>query len=191
MTDLIDAQRQEAVERALVTPASSERREAIAREWRCFHCDEVFVSERCARLHFGHDEGSEPACQIKAGAEGSLVHALRDAETAADDAIQAMQNETTDASRAYHAQRCRHNQALIAAEELGYERGLTDGRTLPDDRDEQIARLTGERDRLRAALTDLANAARSLLSRGGEPGSHWSKLDDAHAASRAALGDAA
>ena len=98
--------------------------------WRCFHCGEVFTSEQCARLHFGRNEDSETACVIKAGAEGSLLKALRQAEEAADDAIQAMHAESTDAAKAYHAQRCRHNQALIAAEELGYERGLADGRAL-------------------------------------------------------------
>lgn len=98
--------------------------------WRCFHCGEHFTSEQCARLHFGRDEMSDPACIIKAGAEGSLLKALRRAEEAADDAIQAMHAESTDAAKAYHAQRCRHTQALIAAEELGYERGLADGRAL-------------------------------------------------------------
>lgn len=94
--------------------------------WRCFHCGDVFTDERCARLHFGRDEGSTPACIIK-GAEGGLLKALRDAEEQADDAIQAMHAESTDAARAYHQQRCRHNRALIAAEEAGYERGLADG----------------------------------------------------------------
>lgn len=98
--------------------------------WRCFHCGEHFTSEQCARLHFGRDEMSEPACIIKAGAEGSLLKALRRAEEAADDAIQAMHAESTEAAKAYHAQRCRHTQALTAAEELGYERGLADGRAL-------------------------------------------------------------
>ena len=101
--------------------------------WTCFHCGETFTDEACARLHFGRDERSEAACIIKAGAEGSLLKALRDAEYQADDAIQAMHNESTDAARAFHQQRCRHAQALIAAEELGYERGLRDARaeTMP------------------------------------------------------------
>lgn len=103
---------------------------SLATGWRCFHCGEHFTSEHSARLHFGRDEVSEPACIIKAGAEGSLLKALRQAEEAADDAIQAMHAESTDAAKAYHAQRCRHSQALTAAEELGYERGLADGRAL-------------------------------------------------------------
>ena len=99
-----------------------------AEEWRCFHCGDVFKDRRSARLHFGRDEQSEAACVIKAGAEGSLLKALRDAEEQADDAIQRMHNESTDAALAFHQQRCRHNQALIAAEESGYEKGLADGR---------------------------------------------------------------
>ena len=101
--------------------------------WTCFHCGETFTSEHCARLHFGRSEDSEAACIIKAGAEGSLLKALRAAEEQADDAIQAMHAESTDAARAYHAQRCRHNHALIAAEELGYERGLADARAEASD----------------------------------------------------------
>lgn len=94
--------------------------------WRCFHCGETFTDEHCARLHFGRDDRSEAACVIKAGAEGSLLKALRDAEEQADDAIQRMHDESTDAAKAYHRQRCRHAQSLIAAEEAGYERGLKD-----------------------------------------------------------------
>jgi hypothetical protein len=102
--------------------------EAVA--WRCFHCGETFTDEVAARLHFGRDERSEAACLIKAGAEMSLLKALRDAEYQADDAIQRMHDESTDAAKAHHQQRCRHTQSLIAAEELGYERGLADGRNL-------------------------------------------------------------
>lgn len=96
--------------------------------WTCFHCAETFTDRRCARLHFGRSEDSAPACVIK-GADGGLLRALRLAEEAADDAVQAMHAESTDAARAYHAQRCRHTQALMAAEESGYEKGLEDGRT--------------------------------------------------------------
>ncbi len=117
-------------ERRLATPSLHPEGEGAKPSWRCFHCGEVFTSEQCARLHFGRNEDSEPACVIKAGAEGSLLKALRHAEEAADDAIQMMHAESTDAAKAYHAQRSRHNQALIAAEELGYERGLADGRAL-------------------------------------------------------------
>jgi len=119
--------------------------------WRCFHCGETFTDEACARLHFGRDERSEAACVIKAGAEGSLLKALRDAEYQADDAIQRMHDESTDAAKAYHQQRCRHTQALIAAEELGYERGLADGRAAPSDQ-EKLAQQMAD------ALTAISRA---------------------------------
>ncbi len=93
--------------------------------WTCFHCGDTFTDRSCAAKHFGRDEGSVPACIIK-GAEGGLLRALREAEEQADDAIQMMHAESTDAAKAYHSQRCRHAQALIAAEEVGYERGLRD-----------------------------------------------------------------
>lgn len=98
------------------------------KDWRCFHCDEVFVSTNAARDHFGMDQCSDPACLIKMGAEGSLVRALRKAEQDAADAWAAIHNETTDAARAYQAQAARHGAQLTAAEELGYERGLADAR---------------------------------------------------------------
>lgn len=97
--------------------------------WRCFHCGDVFTDHRDAAMHFGPDDGKTPACQIK-GSEHGLLRALRDAETEADEAIQRMHAESTDAAKAYHRQRCRHNQAMMAAEECGYAKGLADGRTV-------------------------------------------------------------
>ena len=100
----------------------------VKTERRCFHCGDAFADEHSARLHFGRDEDSAPACQIKAGAEQGLLGALRQAEYAAADAMRAIADECTDASRAYYAQMTRHNQALRNAEELGYERGMADAR---------------------------------------------------------------
>lgn len=98
------------------------------RHWRCFHCDEVFYDEHAAKLHFGMDQCNDPACKIKMGAEGSLVTALRRAEAELADAWAAILNESTEAAKAYYAQQSRHGEQLRAAEELGYERGLADGR---------------------------------------------------------------
>lgn len=97
--------------------------------WRCFHCDDYFTSEHSARLHFGAQDGDMPACQIKAGAEGSLLTALRRAESELSDAWASIHNESTEAAKAYYAQQSRHGEQLRAAEELGYERGLRDGMT--------------------------------------------------------------
>lgn len=94
--------------------------------WRCFHCDEVFFTANDARLHFGMDQCSDPACKIKMGAEKSLLVALRRAETELQDAWAAIHNENTEAAKAYCAQQSRHGEQLRAAEELGYERGIKD-----------------------------------------------------------------
>jgi hypothetical protein len=97
-------------------------------EWRCFHCDDVFTNESCARTHFGRDEDSVPACQIKAGAEGSLLKALRRAEEDAAEAWGILHSESDDFSKAYHRQAARHAEQLRIIEELGYERGLADAK---------------------------------------------------------------
>jgi hypothetical protein len=102
---------------------------AEALSWRCFHCGEVFTDERCARLHFGATEDTEPACRIPAR-DGSLLAALRRAETDAAEAWGAVQSETVAAVTAMHAMAARHVQQLRIAEEAGYERGLNDGRAL-------------------------------------------------------------
>ncbi|OCJ67631.1 hypothetical protein A6U97_02600 [Agrobacterium tumefaciens] len=94
--------------------------------WRCFHCDEVFFTANDARLHFGMDQCSDPACKIKMGAEKSLLVALRRAETELQDAWAAIHNENTEAAKAYYAQQSRHGEQLRAAEELGFERGIKD-----------------------------------------------------------------
>lgn len=103
-------------------------RASIPDAWRCFHCDAVFDNRRDAEAHFGRTEDSKPACQIKAGAEGSLVRALRRAENELAEAWWMIHEESTEAARAYYAQQTRHREQLMAAEEAGYERGLSDAR---------------------------------------------------------------
>lgn len=135
---------------------------ALAKEWRCFHCDEVFTTERDARLHFGMDQCSDPACKIKMGAEKSLLVALRRAETELQDAWAAIHKENTEAAKAYYSQQSRHGEQLRAAEELGFERGIADLGSIWSD------------------LTALSNAANELASwaacinwRGGENQKDW------------------
>ena len=114
------------------------------KNWRCFHCDEVFYDEHSAKLHFGMDQCSDPACKIKMGAEGSLVNALRKAEAELADAWLAIHNESTEAAKAYYAQQSRHGEQLRAAEELGYERGLADGRKYSEPFLEALKQIAGE-----------------------------------------------
>lgn len=101
---------------------------AQAADWRCFHCDDVFTERHTAAAHFGATEHGLAACQIKAGSEGSMVTALRDAEQAAADAQSAIHAESTDAAKAYYAQADRHREQLRVVEEHAYERGLAEGR---------------------------------------------------------------
>ena len=95
------------------------------KKWRCFHCDEVFTSPRCAAKHFGSDEGGPPACQIKAY-EGHLVTYIRRLE----DDLARCRAEDSDVMRAIMTMEADHRQALRRAEEQGYERGLRDGREI-------------------------------------------------------------
>lgn len=97
---------------------------ASEKNWRCFHCDDVFHTEMEARNHFGSTESSEPACRIKLAGEFSLLRALRNAE----DELARYRLEDSDVLRAMHSMQSDHAQALRREEEKGYERGLRDAR---------------------------------------------------------------
>lgn len=96
----------------------------MRKSWRCFHCDELFTSERCARNHFGSNEDRKPACIIKAGGESSLVAALRDAEDQVEQWMMAVHNENTESAKAYYAQQSRHREQITAIEVSAYEKGI-------------------------------------------------------------------
>lgn len=93
--------------------------------WTCFFCGDTFPDRPAAALHFGSDEECTPACRIKAS-EGGLVRALRETEAALFDATCALHDENAEALKAWHAVGSRHEAALRAQEEIGYERGLRD-----------------------------------------------------------------
>lgn len=90
-------------------------------KWRCFHCDEVFTSRLCAVAHFGRDESKPVACQIKAH-EGHLVNYIRKLEAELD----RYRAEDGDVMRSIYTLEADHRQALIRAEEDGYNRGVRD-----------------------------------------------------------------
>lgn len=59
-------------------------RQAKAKQWRCFHCDEVFRSRKTAWAHFGPDQDCEklpPACvdQLRVDEKARLTE-LREAQ---------------------------------------------------------------------------------------------------------------
>lgn len=91
------------------------------KKWRCFHCDEVFTSSRCAMIHFGADCSKTAACQLKSF-EGNLVTYIRDLERQLD----RYRADDSDVMRALYTQQADHQQALIRAEEDGYNKGVRD-----------------------------------------------------------------
>lgn len=90
--------------------------------WRCFHCGETFTraQERWAREHFGRDEGATPVCLIRSAGEAALLSALRRAEYE----LASYRLEDTALLRAMWAMQSDHQQALIRAEEDGYNKGV-------------------------------------------------------------------
>lgn len=93
--------------------------------WTCFHCGETFTTPGAAREHFGPTPESEPGCCIKVrlGGERGLLGALRNAEAQ----LAKYMAEDSDSHRTMIAMQIRHSDALMAAEEAGYARGLRDG----------------------------------------------------------------
>lgn len=96
--------------------------EGCLRYWRCFHCDEVFLTKREAALHFGADETTTPACRI-ASHEGHLVTRIR----ALEEQLARYWSEDQDVLRSIQVLEADHRAALIREEERGYARGVRDG----------------------------------------------------------------
>jgi hypothetical protein len=103
-----------------------------AHGWTCFFCGETFKTEGSARVHFGADPGAKPGCQIRVayGAERGLLMALRKAEDELAEIRSEHLGPMGDAYKMVASLQGRHSDALRSAEELGYERGLEDGRKL-------------------------------------------------------------
>lgn len=97
----------------------------MRKQWRCFHCDEVFTSRRWAAEHFGVEQGREPACRIKSH-EGHILAALRKAE----DELARYRAEDGELMRAIYSLEADNRQAVIRAEEEGYNRGVRDMKAL-------------------------------------------------------------
>lgn len=92
----------------------------MRKQWRCFHCDEVFTNRRWAAEHFGAD-GDMPACRLKSH-EGHLVTYIRELE---EQLVRYRANDS-HVMRSIYTLEADHRQALIRAEEEGYNRGVRD-----------------------------------------------------------------
>lgn len=93
----------------------------MRKQWRCFHCDEVFTSHKWAAEHFGYQECGEPACKLKSH-ERHLVTYIRDLEGQ----LEQYRAEDSHVMRSIYALEADHRQALIRAEEEGYNKGVRD-----------------------------------------------------------------
>ncbi len=82
-------------------------------------------------MHFGKSEFDHPACLIK-GSELGLLGALRKTEEACRQAHEAIYAENGDAIKAYYAAQSRFNQAIMQAEQSGYDKGFADGKALQE-----------------------------------------------------------
>jgi len=91
------------------------------KQWRCFHCDEVFTSRKWAAEHFGFACDQVPACKI-AAYEGHLVTYIRKLE--ADNAR--YRAEDSDVLRSLYSATVDQANAVRRAEERGYDKGVQD-----------------------------------------------------------------
>lgn len=87
----------------------------VAKEWRCFHCDESFPDRDAARLHFGTSERQSPICAVDQAEYRAM-----------EKRMEAYNAEDAEIHHEMYAQRNRHAQELLRAEEKGYARGLKD-----------------------------------------------------------------
>lgn len=87
----------------------------MTKEWRCFHCDEVFKDFAEAELHFGTSCYDVPICQITAAEVRGMELQLR-----------RYSEEDTDLHREIARLKSDHATALQREEEKGYAKGLRD-----------------------------------------------------------------
>lgn len=101
--------------------------------WVCFHCGEHFPATHQgahdARRHFGTTPDYKPGCQIKLfDNDRRLLRTIRILEAQVARYQHERLNEDSAKDREIHSMRADHAQALRREEELGYARGLRDGR---------------------------------------------------------------
>lgn len=118
-------------------------------KWKCYHCHEVFCNDDAARLHFGPNEHTLPACKIDIKAVREMEHQLAD-----------YRNDDSDVLRQMSTLRCEQAQALQRAEESGYSKGLKDYSKL----EATNQKLEAEVARLRKGITALKSRYSHLVS---------------------------
>lgn len=97
------------------------------KQWRCFHCDDVFYSAKLAREHFGADCSQVPSCKL-ASHEGHLITYIRKLE----DELAQYRAEDSHVMRAMWSLEADQRQKLARAEEDGYGKGVRDMRAEAD-----------------------------------------------------------
>jgi len=120
------------------------------REWRCFHCDEVFTDQDAAADHFGvqiDDMADEVACKLSAN-DGLIIKMLREAQ----EELRRYHQEDNESYRTFYALGVEHETKMRRVEEEGYVRGLKDYQKL------ETAAF--------AALADMIEVANALKSVG-------------------------
>lgn len=91
----------------------------------CFHCGETFHSVKSAREHFGATPDEDPGCVLKLSQGDKGMLGLVRQQFAELDMYR---REDQPIMREIYALGAKHSRELIAAEQLGYDRGLADGR---------------------------------------------------------------
>jgi hypothetical protein len=95
------------------------------KEWRCFHCDEVFTNPKHAAAHFGIDQLQDPGCVQKlTGGEDHLLTEILRLRTE-------MLGHWDEDSRVMQWSRAKVSEVeakIPAAEQTGYDKGVADCR---------------------------------------------------------------
>lgn len=97
----------------------------MRKQWRCYHCDQVFRNEFEAGIHFGADQAGACACVLPH--EQHLVEYIRDLEAQ----LAVYRSESDKVLQSIMTLESEHRAALQREEEKGYNLGLRDGRATP------------------------------------------------------------
>lgn len=89
--------------------------ENLNKEWRCFHCDEIFTDYNSARVHFGDSIVCTPLCQMS----GQMVRNI-------EESLRKYRDEDTDLHRHISRIETEMQIAVGRANEKGYADGLRD-----------------------------------------------------------------